>query len=83
MTLEVDVDVRILGSSPEDKGTTSFRGDELKATFIVVQRKEIKERKEPQREKQVLGSRAEPSELLLALLVFCDRFNQGKKNAVT
>jgi len=80
VTLEVDVDVRVLGSSPEAKGTTSFRGDELKATFIVVQRK----RKEPQQEKQVLGSRAEPSELLLTLLVlFCDRFQPRKKDAVT
>jgi hypothetical protein len=42
VTLEVDVDVRVLGSSPEAKGTTSFRGDELKAIFIGIQRKRKK-----------------------------------------
>lgn len=42
MTFEVDVDVRVLGSSPEAKGMTSFRGDELKAIFVCVQRKRNK-----------------------------------------
>jgi len=65
VTLEVDVDVRVLGSSPEAKGMTSFRGDELKAIFICVQRKGKKRGKNYNGGKQVLGGRAEPSEFKL------------------